>query len=202
MPSFLVQSRALLAAMVLLLPVAASGACGSRTACFQYTQAEFNVNMSCPNPNSALAEFTDPNCPGPIISVDGAGTFDGQICCYPVTYGDITPACGTGGAPSTGTTGTTTFPGSSGTVTTTGLMCPPTCAASVDSDDSAPCGSTNAFTAWQALQPCACGGLDADSGTDCGFSCGSFCQSLGMDPDCMSCLQNNCGSLLENCMNN
>jgi hypothetical protein len=189
--------------MALLPPVAASGACGSRNACFQYTQAEFNVNNSCPDPSSALASFTDPNCPGDIISVDGPGTFDGQICCYPVTYGDITSSCGMGGA-NTGTTGTTTFPGTTGTTGTgtTTLMCPPTCAASVNSDDSAPCGSTSSFDAWQALQPCACGGFTFDGGGTCGLSCGSFCQSLGLDPTCSSCLSMNCLSLIQNCMSN
>ena len=38
---------------------------------------------------------SDPDCPGPVVSVNSAGTFDGQLCCYAVTYDRIVPDCGT-----------------------------------------------------------------------------------------------------------
>src|SRR5690348_7925233 len=101
------RTQAALAALALLVPFAGSGGCGSRTACFQYSQAEFDLKMSCPAQDQALPNFTNPSCPGAIVSVDGQGNFDGQLCCYPVTYDDITSDCnGTGAFGTGGTTGT------------------------------------------------------------------------------------------------
>jgi hypothetical protein len=95
MPPFFLRPATALATTVLLLPFAASGACGSSTACFRYSNDLFVVNGDrCPAQADALPNFSDPNCPGPVVAVNGPGTYDGELCCYPVTYADITPACG------------------------------------------------------------------------------------------------------------
>jgi len=95
MRSFLLRPRVVLVALVAPAPFVAGGACGDRTACFTYTPAEYALHHeSCPAREDALPNFSDPSCPGPVVSVDGAGTFDGQLCCYPVTYDDVVPDCG------------------------------------------------------------------------------------------------------------
>src|SRR5690242_18016884 len=175
----LARPSIILVALVGSLPFAGGGGCGSRTACFQFTQAEFDLASSCPAPKDALAGFTDSHCPGAIVAVDGPGSFDGQICCYPVTYDDITPDCGYSG---TGATGTGAFPEDttgSGVVTTT---CTPTCAFSIQTDDSPPCVSQVSLDAWSQIQSCAC------SANMCGGACSSLCQGLGVDQVCTSCM--------------
>ncbi len=96
--SVLLPPRVGLIALVVSLPFVGSGGCGSRTACFEYSQPEYFVNgNSCPAQSGALSNFSNASCPGPVVSVDGPGTFDGELCCYPVTYDSITPDCGGGG---------------------------------------------------------------------------------------------------------
>jgi hypothetical protein len=206
MAFFPALSRVAIAAMVASLPFAGSGACGSRSACFQYTTAEYNQNnMSCPNQNEALANFTNPECPGTIVSVDGAGTFDGTVCCYPVTYDDsLTNNCTGGngsGASGTGGTVTTTFTSTTSTGTGSTTSCPPTCAAALGAG-MAPCGTNAAVSAWQTLLACACSTGDADGGGGCGTPCSSFCQALGTTPDCTVCLQGTCGMQVAICQAN
>jgi hypothetical protein len=215
MAAFLSSSRMALAAMVLSVPFAGSGGCGSSTACFQFTRQEFAVHMSCPSQTDAMANFTDPSCPGPVVSVDGPGSFDGQLCCYPVTYDDINPDCGnsnSGGSTGSGPTGT--FPGvavgvgagpasSSSSSTGTGTSCEATCASALATGGSvAPCSFNGAaVSAWNdLLGTCACGGFTGDAGAlGCESDCISFCQALGIDPGCMSCLQLNCAPQLNDC---
>jgi hypothetical protein len=189
-PSFI------LTVMVACLPFAGGGGCGSRTACFQFTQAEFDQMSSCPGPKDALAEFTDPRCPGAIVSVDGPGSFDGQICCYPVTYDDIVPDCGNSG---TGAVGTGAFPGTTagGGVTTVTTSCAATCAFAIQLNDGPPCASASALNAWMNLLSCAC------APTSCSSSCTPLCQDVGgIDDTCTSCLQATCPDALTACMAN
>ncbi len=74
-------SEVVVAVAVAALPFKAGG-CGT-TACITVTPAQL-VNGACPGPAAALARFSDPNCPSTISNVDGAGTLDGNFCCYPV----------------------------------------------------------------------------------------------------------------------
>jgi hypothetical protein len=221
MASFLSLSRMALAAMTLAVPFVGSGGCASRTACFAFTVPEFDMHMSCPSQSDALVDFTSPTCPGPIVSVDGPGSFDGELCCYPVTYDDINSDCGNsanGGAVvgAGGSAGTNTFPPvgpgpgagptsgptsgpSSGTGTGT---CPQTCAVALAAGGSLPPCSTNSIgvEAWGALLgACACATFEGDGGLGCESACVSFCQSLGIDPGCMSCLADKCPVQLAVC---
>jgi|HubBroStandDraft_6_1064221.scaffolds.fasta_scaffold226621_2 hypothetical protein len=102
-----------LGAVVAVLPLS-SGACG-RTACFEYSPSEYAATHGCPSQSSALQNFTSPTCPGAVLSVDSAGTYeDGELCCYSVTQQDIDlvgagGSCpgfgGSGGSGGTGATG-------------------------------------------------------------------------------------------------
>lgn len=182
----------ILTVVVACLPFAGGGGCGSRTACFQFTQAEFDQTSSCPGPKDALAEFTDPRCPGAIVSVDGPGSFDGQICCYPVTYDDITPDCGNDGTGGTRTPGTMA---GSGVMTTT--SCATTCSFSIQTNDAPPCASGDALDAWTNIQSCAC------APTACNSSCTALCEGFGgIDDTCTSCLQASCPDAFTACMEN
>jgi hypothetical protein len=59
--------------------------CGTDRACFHFTEAEYELDKSCPSQAEALDFFQDPFCSSPITSVDSAGTFEGDTCCYDVT---------------------------------------------------------------------------------------------------------------------
>jgi hypothetical protein len=101
MASFFLRPPVVLVTVALAIPFATNGACGSRTACIEYTQAEYTAAGSCLSPADALATFTTESCPGSIVSVNGPGSFDGEICCYPVTYDNVDQSCGTAAGGST-----------------------------------------------------------------------------------------------------
>jgi hypothetical protein len=54
--------------------------CG-KIGCFAWTKAE----GACPSQDEALEFFGNPQCGGPIESVDSEAEFDGQYCCYDIT---------------------------------------------------------------------------------------------------------------------
>ncbi len=201
---FLPHARVVLAAVAVGLPFAASGACGGGTACFQYNESEYAFNGdSCPAQNDALPNFSDPDCPGPVVSVNSAGTFDGQLCCYAVTYDRIVPDCGTanpttssGIAPPSGVGGS--FSTSVVTATaSTGPACFLTCSSAM-MNGGAPCGAPDGVSAYDALQSCACNGtLDS-----CAGSCPVFCQSGPLDATCNPCLESVCNTELMACLAN
>jgi hypothetical protein len=74
-------------ATLLALPSALSG-CG-QTACFVWTEQE----GVCPGASEALQFFNQEGCAGHVSSVEGPGSFDGQLCCYPVSYRDTYQVC-------------------------------------------------------------------------------------------------------------
>jgi hypothetical protein len=74
-------SEVVVIAVVAVLPFKVGG-CGT-TACITVTPAQL-TNGACPAPEVALARLSDPNCPSTITNVDGAGTLDGNLCCYSV----------------------------------------------------------------------------------------------------------------------
>ncbi len=195
-----VRGLALALASTLALPFAftAGGAgCGSRTACFAFTQGEYAQNGdACPSPSEALMSFTDPTCPGPVVSVDGPGSFDGELCCYPVTEDGITPDCGnnggTGGATSSGTG---PLPPTGGdTSTSSGGFCLPTCAMVLANGGQA-CGGTSQSDLF-ALLSC----TDAS----CAMECPSFLAGgiEGADSTCTPCLDASCSTQLAACQAN
>jgi hypothetical protein len=194
MASFLLRPRVVLFVAAVSVPVAASGACGSRTACIEYTQAEYAANgNACLSTAGALATFTTEGCPGSIVSVDGPGSFDGEICCYPVTYASVDQSCGT--APGGGTTGfgasTTGF--TTVTVSTSANCQDVFCSAAVGTGI-APCGQP-ALQNFTALQACAgCDSLVLDGGASCVTSCGTLCSGQTVDSVCENCLLSSCPS--------
>jgi hypothetical protein len=195
--AFLVSrpSALVVAAMGVALLLTAGGACSGRTACFTYTQGEFIANNGCPAPADALKDFRDPTCPGAVVSVDGPGTFDGELCCYAVTYDDITPDCpknGAGGQSSAGTGPPPLQGGVGGSFSMGGMSCEPTCKGFLATGNM-PCGGGIAIADASNLLMCAAGSC----ATDCqGFVSGA---PLGTEVPCLPCLQMNCVGPLSNC---
>jgi hypothetical protein len=178
------RSRVALAALAIAcLPLGAGGACTGRTACFTYTQGEYAANGNqCPAAKDALPNFTDPKCPGPVVSVDGPGTFDGQICCYPVTYEDITADCGNSGM-SQG--GSFTSP-----PITPSTACAKQCAV-ILTNGMPPCNSMVAALL-NPLRSCAT--------MQCSLLCADFINTgKPVDQTCNTCLIQNCPAQLMNC---
>lgn len=66
-----------------LLPIKAGG-CGGKTACITFSEADFAKAGQCPS-QADMDEFFSTDCGFTVASVDGEGTRDGQLCCYPVT---------------------------------------------------------------------------------------------------------------------
>jgi len=206
-----------LAAVTIALPVVGSG-CG-RTACFVYSQNEHAAHGMCPGQAKALVNFTDPHCPGPVLSVDGAGIFslnnsnpDQSLCCYPVTQQDLeqtfangcTPPTGAGGAGGFSSTAQDmTSTGFAGGVTTGGGGCV-SCGqklGSLGADPGLLCPQSSG--PWSTLETCICGG----SGS-CTAPCKlNLCMSSPMSKECFACIQDpmmasGCSSELSNCQNN
>jgi hypothetical protein len=225
LPSRGTLTRTFFALLVVAVPFAGSGGCNSRSACLQYSPGEYAANgNACLSPSQALGSFTDPSCPGPITSVDGDGSFDGQLCCYPVTYADITPDCGQGGAGGTingfggagGTingfggaggafmsetsgVGSTGFSASAEVSSSGGGVCVSTCAATLTNGGMACTPSSEA--SYDALIECAC--ALPDGGAGCFALCGGFCNAFGpIPPACASCLTIICPAQLSTCQNN
>jgi hypothetical protein len=164
------------------LPLTTGGGCTGRTACFQYTQGEYAANGNqCPAPKDALPEFTDPKCPGPVVAVNGPGTFDGEICCYPVTYEDIVSDCGNNKGAG----------GQGGSFTSPPSGCSNSCNMSLQ-DGTTPCNGMVAATLGE-LTNCA--------NLQCSVDCGTFTVGHPLDASCTMCLEVNCSSQLINCQN-
>lgn len=187
-------SRLLVAAAVAALPFT-SASCG-RTACFTWTPME----GACPAQAEALPFFSDPKCPGKVVSVDSDGTLthESQLCCYSVTQRDATTAslcAGAGGA--SGGSESAGFGGATGfSVSSTSSAIP---------DGGAPCVRCgDAFAVPQpkpvcpdsaerlnAVMICACSGA-------CAAACGdSLCASTSVSSACFDCLENQAGCQTE-----
>jgi hypothetical protein len=175
------------------------GGCSGRTACFTVTASDLGPDQTCPDVAVATTRLVNNTCGGSIESIDGAGSLDGDLCCYPVTYfgsnsddGDIDCEISPGGS----------FGGSSGI------------ASSASSGISGFGGSTttSCATCNQALggapfdQACNPAVLSAVTTCGCSTACASACQATlctgsGNAPDngCLSCLQASCLSQLQSC---
>jgi hypothetical protein len=195
-----------LAALVLGIALASGGGCGQQSACFTFSQEEFQKNHNaCPAQKDALSNFSDPRCPGPVVAVNSEGTFDFDasqkigFCCYDVTYDAITPDCGshTGGGGSSGQGGIGGFNvGSSGAVggASTGCFTCSDLLLGVNEDVSLLCDQTP----WQELDNCAC----SNPGF-CQNEClATFCAQSQPSSSCLSCLSSNCSTALMNCQLN
>jgi hypothetical protein len=193
----------LLVAVALVLPFKAMG-CG-RTACFTVTSADLK-NGACPDVMAAAARLEGPACAGQanIASVDGAGTLDNGLCCYPVTFGDTNPAfvpCGAGGS-FTVTTGISVESamvgvGASSSISTmTGTFCVK-CKEFL-AGMSGPLCSGFALTNEVAVQNCAC------TATSCQTDCDQTLCGPGNAPDdaCRACLLQGCAMEVTACQGN
>jgi hypothetical protein len=187
-------SRIVLAVAALALPLKAGG-CGTSTACITVTSAQL-LNGTCPSAQVAQNRFSDPDCPGSIVSVDSDGTLDDNLCCYSVTSesGNSEIDCGSTGD---GIGGDTSFESSStgfggGDGTGGGQTFGNTCQ---DALNGAPVSSLSPASKMvlMSLQTCACNGT-------CMTSCDpTLCLSNAPDTGCLSCLQTSCSAQLTAC---
>ena len=209
-------------AAAILLPLKA-GACGSHTACFTFSQAAYAKHgNACPAAMpAALNRFSSNACGtlGPISSVDGEGSFDGEFCCYPVTEASNFFDCsGSGGFVNTATSiggfgGSGGFGGFGGFMDTTsstggfsassgtdgGMPMCFTCndeLNGVSMDPGQLCSAAAMF--WSALNTCNCG-----SGP-CTMACSATaCSGIMPSPECKTCMTDSgaagCGAELAAC---
>jgi hypothetical protein len=202
-------------AIVAVLPLC-SGACG-RTACFEFSASQYAANNGCPAQANALQNFTSPQCPGSVVSVDSDGSFvDGELCCYSVTMADINRigsggSCvgfgGAGGAGAFGgSAGTSAFGGSTTFVATSSGFggtavggAPPVTVSSSSSTGMPSCVSCLAeFNSFgnDPSQLCSSAAPAWDAlttcmcnGGPCSMACtASFCAGQAPDDTCTPCL--------------
>ena len=198
---------ALFLAILLGLPLSSS-ACG-RNACFSWSTAE----GACPAQKDALRFFTDPRCPGNVVSVDSEGTsdFEGRLCCYEVTENDVhfeegfETACRQGLSSGTSPNAQGAGGFSSGTAVSVSagqgvggaspgcVLCAETLSSPLPSDVVLCPGSKELFF---QLSDCICNGA-------CAERCGdSACAGFETSADCGACIgsfEDGCGSQLDQC---
>jgi hypothetical protein len=195
------RSEILVMVAALALPFKAGG-CG-RTSCLTLSKAQIQSGI-CPSQSEAAARINGPNNCGfnsTTTTIEGDGTLDGELCCYPVSEQTVNTICGFGAGGSPG--GTTGFGGettstATGFVGTGGSMpgCAPCNAALQGTPFDLVCGLSMARTDLQNLEMCGCGN-----------TCMSVCDQtlcIGNKPSdgCMSCLQSGCLTQLVTCQNN
>lgn len=201
-------------AILLGVPLSSS-ACG-RTACFSWSTGE----GACPAQNDALRFFSDPKCPGNVLSVDSEGSsdFEGRLCCYAVTQNDIhfdegidntcisgssssgiSPGSGVG-AQGAGGFGSSSVSFASATGTGGSTVMPPCihCADTLASPlppDASFC-SGEAKMLFFALSDCVCNGA-------CAAACGdNACSGFETSFECGNCMKDEmvgCGTQLNQC---
>jgi hypothetical protein len=190
MTSSMLSSRLLFAASLVALPLLGGG-CG-REACFTWTAVE----GSCPAQAEALPFFSNPKCPGKVLSVDSEATsqLGAELCCYQVTQREATDEAncqGFGGAGSTESSNFVSSTGQGGFSSGQG-----------GSSSCAQCGDVLAVmqpkpicpeseALFKAFVDCACSGVCA---ADCGDS---FCASVDTSMTCFTCLEDKAGCMME-----
>lgn len=174
-----------------------SGACGGRTACFTVTAAELGGGQACPGVGEASTRLLNTMCPGSVESVDGPGSLDGDLCCYPVTYGPLPgdSICGVTFPTTSGDfpTGTSASSASSGTAI--GFDGGPTgpCVSCNAALNGAPFGQVCDPTPLSKLRVCACA-------ANCTDACDpTLCAGNAPDNGCLACVQASCASELAAC---
>jgi hypothetical protein len=211
--------RRSLVASGLLVPLALAAitlrttACG-HTACITVTSAQL-VNGACPDPSTALGRFGDLACGNNTVSsVDGPGSFDDGLCCYPVTndgpgLNSDEPPCGAGGDTVIGMGGSTVdtggFGGAGGSTASglggdigTGGNCnvAPTCKELLTGEVpfGRACGPAKSLL--DELEACGCA-------SNCTSQCDpTLCMANAPDDGCIGCLQQQCPSQLTACQKN
>lgn len=177
-------SGAFLAAVLAmaLLPFKAGG-CG-KTACITFSADEYAAAGRCPSAEEVM-RFWHQNCGMEIRAVDGEGTHDAELCCYPVTEnaGDDAPGCvgGFGG----GFGGFGGFGGSSSCIRCADQV------AHASLDVSGLCFFS--IDLWTDLESCAC--------ASCGAPCElNLCQGTTPTSECLDCAALSCSPELDACL--
>jgi hypothetical protein len=220
MPSLISSPRAARAAVLLavvLLPLKAGGCAGS-SACINVPQSTYAAS-GCPS-RAAAGSFFASSCA--VESVDGDATYDGELCCYPVTPtgngDDCNVPVGFGGGVVGMTAGVS---GSGGAVVAVGsgvvfdgggfggsgsggfggfVPVDAGCASCAQTLSEGLSGSSvcpgAAGASFMSLVSCAC--------TNCPTQCAAtLCDADGgLAGDCQSCIKGPCGGQLESCLNN
>jgi hypothetical protein len=202
---------ALFLGILLGMPLS-STACG-RTACFSWSKGE----GACPAQKDALTFFSDPRCPGNVVSVDSEATveFEGRLCCYEVTQNDVhfdqgeanlcDPGASSGagaqgaGGFSSGSSGVTTSVASSGTTGAGGnagcIHCAEAFGSSIPPDGVLCPGSKELLF---VLSDCVCNGACIGPCAD------TLCTGFSPSEGCGTCMQDpegGCGNELQECAN-
>jgi hypothetical protein len=186
----------LVALFALALPLKAAG-CG-RTACFTVTSSQL-VQGACPGVNIAERRLEGTDCATQerIATVDGPGTLDNDLCCYPVTFADSNSGpmpCGGGGSSTVTTVGFAVGVGASGTASGPSCL---SCNVFLAGMSGPLCssGPTPAIDAEIALQDCAC------AAASCQADCAATLCGVGNAPDdaCRACLLQACAMEVTAC---
>jgi hypothetical protein len=166
--------------------------CGSKVACFQWTEAE----GVCPAQDQALTFFQSPSCSSEVISVDSEPSFDDGACCYAVTEENdpFDIGCSTEPTPfppdSSGFTAVAVGVGGAGGVSTSGV------GGAGGAGGSEPCAKCGQFLLETNPPPLCAGSVQLyEKLTDCrcygacAASCGETCDT-GSAPssECEKCL--------------
>lgn len=168
-----------------LLPMK-TGGCGGSTACITISPEEYAKRGGCP-PVSEMEEFFFGSCNfdfSNVLSIDGEGSYDGQLCCYPVTksnndFGGIAEEC-TGGVAGAGG-----FGGAGGGCAS--------CAQAIAEPGIPPIAVCSAFggSPYGDLSACACA-----SCVECELN---LCKNVGPTAECLACLAEACVSEVAAC---
>lgn len=164
-----------------LLPFKAGG-CAGKTACISVSPADFAKTGQCPSAAQMTDFFFDDCFGGHVESVDGEGTYDGQLCCYPVTNfdenGGIAECFGGFGG---GVGGAGGFGGGCAT-----------CADFVATPGLSPNVLCNGFDqTFLDLQDCGC--------QVCPTCALNFCKNVGATTECLNCVESECVSAFSAC---
>jgi hypothetical protein len=183
---------------VAVAPLKAVG-CGGRTACFT-----ISAGQACPTQdalNMSIANSPTVICTGAISHVDGPGSPDGDLCCYPVTYSgnnnDFTVPCDLGPGGFTGTAGFSTGSSSSGFGAAGGGSSTSTFCVSCNAAlNGAPFSEVCDPSALTTLRQCACASA-------CTSACDpTLCFGNSPDDGCLACMQQSCSADLAACQSN
>jgi hypothetical protein len=193
-------ARFLVIALAVAIPALDAASCGGRTACFTN-----DPGQPCPTPesiNNSITGSPTGMCTDSIASVDGPGTLDGNLCCYPVTYvsssvgvpcnlGSGTIFNGMGGGISSSSSSSGFGMGGFGTGGGT-----TSCVSCNQALNGAPFGEVCDQSTLNTLRQCACASA-------CTSACDpTLCFGNAPDNGCLSCMQQSCSSDLMACQSN
>jgi hypothetical protein len=188
-------ARLLVIALAVAIPLLDVASCGGRTACFTN-----DPGRPCPSPdtiNMAINNGVTGVCDGSIASVDGPGTLDNNLCCYPVTYVGSSQGvpCNLGSGIFNGMGGS--FGGTSSSSSGFGTGASTTACVSCNAAlHGAPFSEVCNQSTLTTLRQCACASA-------CTSACDpTLCFGNAPDDGCLSCMQQSCSADLLACQSN